>query len=155
MKLIFICHSFTEDSLEDFLESVQDQLNENWLLYLVTNKILKDLDDNRIKTYPYEGLTKLQAVVSCAKIFSDDKKAIIAIINGSSSLCNERTVSSVLNEYTSNKNLECLWTGNCLQVSGDNLSRPLPKEPPVNPYQFPYVSHGLKTWRAPVLTKIS
>ena len=35
-----------------------------------------------------------------------------------------------------------------------NISKSLPETPRVNPYQYPWVSSHLKTWRSSVLSKI-
>ena len=78
---------------------------------------------------------------------------IIAIVDGDDALCNENTVDIILKEYASTPNLDALWTSHSWDINGMNISKDLPGN--LNPYQYPWVSSHLKTFKVNTFKKIS
>mgnify|MGYP005999502505 CR=1 FL=1 len=73
-------------------------------------------------------------------------------LDGSDSLCNENTVDLILKEYNNNPHLDALWTAHSWDINSVNYSKELPGN--INPYQYPWVSSHLKTFKVSTFKKI-
>jgi len=81
-----------------------------------------------------------------------DDDDIIAVIDGDDSLCNDATVGLLIDAYAGG-NVEVAWTAHRWDVNGMNISKEMPQN--VDPYQFPWCSSHLKTFRAGLLRCIA
>ena len=97
----------------------------------------------------------LKGICDCLSTFKETEypdDSIIAIVDGDDALCNENTVNLILSEYEKNPNLDSLWTAHSWDINGMNISKELPDN--INPYQYPWVSSHLKTFKLGVFKKI-
>jgi hypothetical protein len=94
----------------------------------------------------------LKGIYDCIEEYNDFSEQIIAIVDGDDALCNENTVDIILKEYESNPNLDALWTAHSWDINGMNISNDLPGN--LNPYQYPWVSSHLKTFKVNVFKNI-
>ena len=85
--------------------------------------------------------------------YDENTDNIIAILDGDDCLCNENTVDLILNQYEKHSDLDALWTAHSWDINGMNISRELPEK--INPYQYPWVSSHLKTFRLNVFNSNS
>ena len=165
-KVVFITPAFNAEShVEDLVESMLEQTNPNWQLVFIddmseddTCNIVKKFakEDKRIQLV--ENTTKkwaLRNVVENARQFENEEDTIIAVIDGDDALCNENTVEILIREYSKDDEIDSIWTSHSWDINSMNISRGLPQDPKINPYQYPWVSSHLKTWRASMLSKIS
>ena len=147
--------------LEDLIKSLQSQTNENWEAVLIDdmsndNTVLvanhQTSGDKRITIVENkEKKWALKNVVENAR--NVNVKDIIAILDGDDAICNKDTVSLILAAYKDD-DVGTVWTGHEWDINNINISKELPQEPPVNPYEYPWVTSHLKTFRASLLHKI-
>mgnify|MGYP003113930240 CR=1 FL=1 len=165
-KVVFISPMYNaQDHLVDLITSVKDQTDENWELIIVDDLSTDDSyefakicagSDKRIKVYKNRKKKwALKNVVERARKFQKKDDVIIAILDADDCLCNEKTVELILNEYKKDDEVDTLWTAHSWDINSMNISSYLPEEPRVNPYQYPWVSSHLKTFKASMLSKIS
>ena len=69
-------------------------------------------------------------------------------------LCNENTVALLLEAYKDDE-VGTVWTGHKWDINNINISKELPQNPPVNPYEYPWVTSHLKTFRSRLLLEIN
>jgi len=167
-KLYFITPSYNASNhLTGLYESLLEQTNKKWNWIILNDKskddtynVAKDIQSkdihNRIsvinhldKKYALKGIYESLNIL---KNTEDVSKTIIAVIDGDDSLCNENTVDLVLKNYK-NSNLDALWTAHSWDINGKNISKELPGN--VNPYQYPWVSSHLKTFKLETFLKIN
>jgi len=145
-------------------ESLVEQNNKKWKWVILndmstddTLKIAKKIieKDSRVKLYNHsvkkfalKGIYDF-LIADYAELNCD----LIAILDGDDALCNENTVDLILKEYEDDTNLEALWTCHSWDINGMNISRDLPKK--INPYQYPWVSSHLKTFKLETFKKIN
>jgi len=162
-EVIFICPMYNaKPHLKELIESLQEQTNKNWRYIIIDDMSTDDSyehakklteSDNRFEVRKNkEKCWALKNVIKVAREFENRHDAIIAIIDADDSLCNENTVDLILKEYNSN-NLDSLWTAHTWDINGMNISNSLPEK--INPYQYPWVSSHLKTFKAILLKEIS
>ena len=151
--------------LEECYESLKEQANPNWDWVIlndmsnddtfeIANRIVKS--DERVRVVVINHDHKkfaLKGIYDYLQNFNDISQQIIAILDGDDALCNENTVDLILNEYSNNPQLEALWTAHSWDINGMNISKEIPGN--INPYQYPWVSSHLKTFKACTLKKIS
>lgn len=171
-KVYFVTPTYNAgDHLIDLYESLKEQTNKNWEWYVYDDMsddekslaILNNIasKDKRVKVTArlnkhwalknlITGLTKDFGTNFPTKSEND---AIIAVIDGDDAICNENCVSLILGEYNKNEKLDALWTAHSWDINSMNISRELPGN--INPYQYPWVSSHLKTFKLSVLYKIN
>ena len=150
--------------LRELYESLKEQTNKNWNWIILndmstddTLSIAKEIEaedelervtviDHKEKKFALKGIYDYIAG------YNDFSEQIIAIVDGDDALCNENTVDILLKEYTENKDLEALWTAHTWDVNGMNISTEIPGN--INPYQYPWVSSHLKTFKVSTFKKI-
>ena len=165
-KVIFVSPTYNASyHLKETYDSLKEQTNDNWkwvILNDMSNDDTKMIAENIVEQDELKRVTLInhtekkfalkglyESLISMKE--SDDE--IIAVMDGDDSLCNENTVDIVLSEYKKNKNLDSLWTAHSWDINGMNISRDLPEK--INPYQYPWVSSHLKTFRLEVFKKIN
>ena len=86
------------------------------------------------------------------KVSAKDEDTIMAVIDGDDSLCNENTVRILLSAYE--ENTDTVWTSHTWDINNNNTSKSIHQNPPVDPYQHPWVSSHLKTWRSTLISNV-
>jgi hypothetical protein len=114
------------------------------LSYLVGSDSRFTIIKNNEKKYA------LKNIVDAARNYQNDKNIIIATIDGDDSLCNNDTVSTILKEYEAGADV--VWTAHRWDINNMNISRSIPAT--VNPYQWPWCTSHLRTFRSSLLSKI-
>jgi glycosyltransferase involved in cell wall biosynthesis len=165
-KVIFIVPLYNaQDHLEDLSESLLEQSNNNWECIFINDmssdnslSILKSLSQ-KDKRFLYidnkEKKWALRNVIENSKQYENNSDIIIAIMDGDDCLCNENTVELLINEYEQDPEVDTVWTAHTWDINSMNISKKLPDDPPVNPYEYPWVSSHLKTFKANLLKNIS
>lgn len=147
--------------VKSLIESLQSQTNTNWNAILIDDMSNDDTifmanhcsgNDERITIIANkEKKWALKNVVeNSRKVHGND---IVAILDGDDALCNEETVDLILNEYL-DPEVDTVWTGHKWDINNINISKALPQDPPVNPYEYPWVTSHLKTFRASLINLI-
>ena len=160
-KVVFISPMYNASShLSDLVESLKDQSNPNWEHVLIDDmstddsvEVFKQLtnDDPRFKLVQNkEKKWALQNVIDASREYQNNDNVIIAVIDADDALCNENTVDLLIREYQAD--VDTVWTAHSWDINGMNISRELPER--VNPYQHPWCSSHLKTYRASLMSKI-
>jgi glycosyltransferase involved in cell wall biosynthesis len=167
-KVYFITPTYNASyHLEDLYESLLEQTNENWQWFILndmsnddTLEIAQKIENKdklkRVSVIAWsEKKFALKGICDCLSTFKETEypdDSIIAIVDGDDALCNENTVNLILSEYEKNPNLDSLWTAHSWDINGMNISKELPDN--INPYQYPWVSSHLKTFKLGVFKKI-
>ena len=150
--------------LKDLYLSLKEQTNKNWKWVILNDMSTDDTLKIAHEIYEEDKLGRvtvvnhkekkfaLRGIYDFLSNFDNSAETIIAIVDGDDALCNENTVDIILKEYTDNLNLEALWTSHSWDINGMNISKDLPGN--VNPYQYPWVSSHLKTFKSNVFKKI-
>jgi glycosyltransferase involved in cell wall biosynthesis len=167
-KVYFITPTYNASyHLEDLYESLLEQTNENWQWFILNDMSNDDTLEIAQKIENKDKLKRVSVIVwsekkfalkgicDCLSTFKETEypdDSIIAIVDGDDALCNENTVNLILSEYEKNPNLDSLWTAHSWDINGMNISKELPDN--INPYQYPWVSSHLKTFKLGVFKKI-
>ena len=162
MKVVFIVPMFNAaPHIKCLIESLQTQTNSNWSAILIDDMSDDDTifmanhcsgNDERISVVSNkEKKWALKNVVDNAR--SIEQNNIVAVLDGDDAICNNRTVELILNAYQDD-DVDTVWTAHKWDINNINISKELPDNPPVNPYQYPWVTSHLKTFRASLLNKI-
>ena len=165
MKVIFIIPMFNAaPHVKELVESLKPQKNSNWEAILIDDMSNDDTifmvnhcvgNDERFSfIVNKEKKWALKNVVENAKIAAKKKDCIIAILDGDDMLCNENTVALLLEAYKDDE-VGTVWTGHKWDINNINISKELPQNPPVNPYEYPWVTSHLKTFRSRLLLEIN
>ena len=150
--------------LEECYESLKEQTNPNWE-WVILNDLSNDdtfdianriaMSDERERVTVINHNHKkfaLKGIYDYMNNYNEFSEQIIAILDGDDALCNENTVDLILKEYKNNQQLDALWTAHSWDINGLNISKDLPGN--LNPYQYPWVSSHLKTFKASIFKKI-
>ena len=147
--------------LEDLFQSLLEQTNHNWQLIVIDDmstdnsfEHAKELakKDPRFKVLKNSSKSwSLNNIVKKAREFEECKETVIAVIDADDALCNENAVDILIKAY--DKTTDTVWTSHTWDINNINVSSSLPES--VNPYQFPWVTSHLKTWRSSLLKGIS
>jgi len=162
MKIVFIVPMFNAaPHVGELIKSLQEQTNPNWEAILIDDISEDDTifmanhcsgNDERITVISNkEKKWALKNVVDNAR--NANLNDIIAVLDGDDALCNEKTVDLILNEYQDD-DVGTVWTGHKWDINNINISKELPDNPPVNPYEYPWVTSHLKTFRASLIHNI-
>jgi glycosyltransferase involved in cell wall biosynthesis len=162
MKIIFISPCFNASkNLKNLIESVRSQKDDRWFHVFIddisTDDTQEEFDrvvgsDERFSMIKNdEKKYALRNIVEVARQYQDEKDTIIAVIDGDDQLCNEDTVSLLMDQYE--KGNDVVWTGHRWDINGINISRDMPKN--VDPYGWPWCTSHLRTFRSTLLSKIS
>ena len=167
-SIVFISPTYNASfHLSELYESLREQSNKNWswvILNDMSNDDTLEIANNIAKSDELKRVTivnhiekkfALKGIVDYLQSNYTSKHAdtIVAIVDGDDALCNENTVDLVLKEYNDNQELEVLWTAHSWDINGMNISQDMPAN--INPYQYPWVSSHLKTFKLGVLQMIS
>jgi glycosyltransferase involved in cell wall biosynthesis len=165
-SIVFISPTYNASfHLNELYESLKEQTNPNWT-WVILNDMSNDdtfeiatrivVSDERERVTLINHDRKkfaLEGIYDYLKDHNDFSEQIIAILDGDDALCNENTVNIILKEYNDNSKLDALWTAHSWDINGMNISKELPGN--INPYQYPWVSSHLKTFKVNVFKKIN
>ena len=167
-SIVFISPTYNASfHLSELYESLREQSNKHWswvILNDMSNDDTLEIANNIAKSDELKRVTivnhiekkfALKGIVDYlqSNYTSTHADTIVAIVDGDDALCNENTVDLVLKEYNDNQELEVLWTAHSWDINGMNISRDMPGN--INPYQYPWVSSHLKTFKLGILQMIS
>jgi len=93
----------------------------------------------------------LKNIVDTARMYQSRDDVVIAVIDGDDFLCNDDTVSILLDEYESGADI--VWTAHQWDINGMNISKDIPQN--VDPYSWPWCSSHLRTFKPSLLKNIS
>ena len=165
MKVVFIVPMFNAaPHVGELVKSLQSQINANWEAILIDDMSDDDTifmvnhavgQDERFKfVVNTEKKWALKNVVEHSKIAAKQKNCIIAILDGDDALCNDNTVDLILNAYKDDE-VGTVWTGHKWDINNINISKELPSNLQINPYEYPWVSSHLKTFRSHLILEIN
>tara|TARA_R110002074_G_scaffold279644_1_gene451105 strand:- start:314 stop:952 length:639 start_codon:yes stop_codon:yes gene_type:complete len=136
------------------------QSDSDWSLILIddistdnTASIIKNISEENKKIEGIINTEKkyaLRNIIETSRKFENNSDVIIAVIDGDDSICNDETVSILKNTYK--PGIDSVWTGHRWDINGMNISKSLP--PNIDPYQWPWCSSHLRTFRASLLKNI-
>jgi len=165
MKVVFIIPMFNAaPHIKELIESLQEQTNPNWEAVLIDDMSNDDTifmanhcsgNDERITVIVNkEKKWALKNVVDNSIIKAKEKNCIIGILDGDDALCNKNTVDLILNAYKDDE-VGTAWTGHKWDINNMNISKELPASIRINPYEYPWVSSHLKTFRSRLILEIN
>ena len=161
MRVLFIIPCFNaEKNLDTLTKSLISQNDDRWFAVFVddiskdeTWKKMQFLRNNDVRFHCIKNSEKkyaLKNIIETSRLFQDRDDVIIAIIDGDDSLCNNDTVSLLIKEYESKKDV--VWTAHKWDINGMNISYNIPAS--VNPYFWPWCTSHLKTFRSSLVKDI-
>jgi len=161
MKVVFIIPCFNaEKNLDKLVNSVFSQVDDLWSAIFIDDMStdntwakLTDLKnkDPRIEIRKnYEKKYALKNIVEVAREFEKEKNTIIAVIDGDDQLCNNDTVDLLKQCYESGNDV--VWTAHRWDINNLNISREMPDN--VNPYQWPWCTSHLRTFRSSLMSAV-
>ena len=122
-----------------------DDMSEDNLCSTVLPNTNISLIQNTEKKYA------LKNIIETSRKFENDPNAIITIIDGDDFLCNSNALQLLSKAYDEGNDV--VWTGHKWDVNGMNISKDMPRN--VDPYQWPWSSSHLRTFRASLLKQVS
>ncbi len=160
-KVVFISPMYNASThLPDLINSMKEQTNQNFKHIIVDDmstddsfdiacELIRDDIDAKFEIRKNkEKKWALKNVIEVAREYQEYSNVIIAVIDADDALCNENTVNIILNAYK-DPELDTAWTAHSWDINSMNISRELPEN--INPYQYPWCTSHLKTWRATTL----
>ena len=160
LKVIFVSPCYNaEKNIEKLIDSIRSQNDSRWH-HVIIDDISTDntyevaqkytQDDSRFTVIRNsEKKYALRNIIEASRDFSSNQN-IIATVDGDDSLCNNDAVSKLIQCYVAGKDV--VWTAHKWDINGMNISRTMPEN--VNPYQWPWCSSHLRTFRSSLLDKI-
>ena len=162
MNVIFIvpCRN-AAGNLPALINSVLAQQDQRWQIIMVddcstdsTWEVMQQLASTDSRIECRQNIYRcyaLQNIVTVAREFEEDPTAVVAVIDGDDQLCNPTAVGLLLNEYEDGADV--VWTAHRWDINNMNISRKMPDS--VNPYQWPWSSSHLRTFRATLISRVS
>lgn len=165
MRVVFITAARNaKANLVDLCQSIDSQHDDRWLHILIDDASDENLGYELKQQYPWinkrrqvlfndKRLYALKNIVETARIYENDDDVIIATVDGDDQLCNDDTVGMLIEAYE-NSNIDVAWTGHTWDVKPEmNISRVMPQH--VDPYEWPWCSSHLRTFRSSLLRQVS
>ena len=160
-KVVFVIPMYNaERHVPELISSLKEQKNNNWEAVFIDDmsndnsfemvNICKESDKRITVIKNKEKKWALRNVIEVSRKFQNKDDVIIANLDADDSLCNENTVDLLLKNYE--EDTDAVWTAHSWDINGMNISKALPEK--INPYQYPWCSSHLKTFRASILKKI-
>jgi len=161
MNVIFIvpCYNMSRN-FDNLISSIISQNDDRWMCTLIDDISDDDTWDkistlclNNEKFHGIKNKNKkfaLRNIVETSRLFQD-RDVVIAVIDGDDQLCNDDTVSLLLDEYDSGSDI--VWTAHEWEINGMNISKSMPDN--VDPYMWPWCSSHLRTFRSSLIRDIS
>ena len=133
MRVIFIVPCFNASrNIDTLVKSLRDQKDDRWNCIIIddmseddTWEKLSPIDDKKISVVKNtEKNFALKNIVSHSRMYQQRDDVIIAVIDGDDSLCNENTVSYLIDSYEDGNDV--VWTAHKWDINGMNISKPMP-----------------------------
>jgi glycosyltransferase involved in cell wall biosynthesis len=161
LKIVFVSPCYNaEKNLKNLIGSIASQNDSRWHHVIIddissdnTYEIALELTQSDSRFTVIKNTEKkyaLRNIIETSRMFQNDN-AVIATVDGDDSLCNESTVNKVLQCYTAGSDI--VWTAHKWDLKNLNISKEMPGN--VNPYQWPWCSSHLRTFRSSLLKDIS
>lgn len=162
MKLVIIstCRN-SSANFEMLCSSIDEQTDDRWQHIVIDDASDEDkrLSSEIQKTEKREIILNntrkwaLRNIVETVRKYQDDD-VIIATVDGDDQLCNKDAVRLILEQYEQNKTCDVVWTAHKWDIREDiNVSGQLPQK--LDPYELPWRSSHLRTFRASLFRSIS
>ena len=160
MRVLFIIPCFNaEKNIEKLGDSLMSQDSDEWDAIIIddmsednTFDVASKFRNDRFTVIKNEEKKyALRNIVENARHFRDMEEMIIAVIDGDDYLCNDRTVSILIEEYK--KGHDVVWTGHRWDINNLNISKEMPNN--VDPYSWPWCSSHLRTFSLDLLKLVS
>ncbi len=160
MNVIFIvpCYNMSRN-FENLVSSIVSQNDDRWRCIMIddiseddTWKYLSSI--NHEKFHMIKNKSKkfaLRNIVDNARLFQDRDDIVIATIDGDDMLCNDDTVSLLLDEY--DRGSDVVWTAHKWDINGMNISKEMPAK--VDPYSWPWSTSHLRSFRSKLMKTVS
>ena len=165
MKVVFIIPMYNAaPHVNELVDSLKKQKNPNWeatiiddmsdddTIFMVNHAVGSDERFNFVINK--EKKYALKNVVENATKIAKEKDCIVAILDGDDALCNENTVDLILNAYKDDE-VGTVWTAHKWDINNINISKELPQGIRINPYEYPWVSSHLKTFRSRLILEVN
>lgn len=162
VRFIVPCRNI-EKNVPLLIDSLVNQTNDNWRCTIIDDNseddtqmtilshLIKTQKDHKISFHHnYMRKHALRNIVEWSRPHQDSDD-IVAVIDGDDQLCNNDTVSLLINAYADGN--EVVWTAHKWDINGMNISKPMPAN--VNPYQWPWSTSHLRTFKASLLKRVS
>ena len=159
MNVIFIVPCFNASkNIDELSQSLLSQTDDRWSCILIDD-MSEDDTYEKMLSLPREKFSvikndikkfALKNIVENSRVFQDRDDTVIAVIDGDDSLCNEFTVTHLLDYYENGDDV--VWTAHRWDINGMNISKPMPES--VDPYSWPWCSSHLRTFKSSLLGKI-
>jgi len=160
MRVLFAvpCYNASKN-IPNIVNSLVSQDDDRWDCVIIddisdddTFKVAKSIPSNKFtairnKTKKYA----LRNIVDTSRLYQDRDDIVIAVIDGDDQLCNDRTVSILLDEY--NSDFDVVWTAHKWDINGMNISKEIPNN--VDPYAWTWCSSHLRTFRSSLIRGVS
>jgi len=164
-RFVFVCPMFNASkTLERLLHSLYGQSYENWQLILIDD--VSDAGETAsckqiIQSFLQFGSSKIK------DIYNIEKKWEVANVLHGISMCNDNDIVcridaddwltdldalAIIDSTYRQTQCDALWTAHRWSFSDKNISGPIPEE--VDPYNYPWVSSHLKTFRKNLLNNV-
>ena len=160
MTIVFVVPCYNAaGNIPALAGSINSQSDADWRAILVddqstdeTSEVIRSIACGNPKFTAVVNQEKkyaLRNVVEQARSCGPDD--IIAVLDGDDQLCNDETVTRLKEAYDAGS--EVVWTAHRWDINGMNISREMPSK--VDPYQWPWVSSHLKTFKKSLLDQVS
>jgi glycosyltransferase involved in cell wall biosynthesis len=160
MRVLFVvpCYNAAKN-IHNIVDSLMSQTDDMWSCVIIddissdnTFEISKSIRSDKFAVVKNkEKKYALRNIVETSRLYQDRDDIIIAVIDGDDQLCNDNTVSLLLDEYESD--FDAVWTAHKWDINGMNISRKIPNN--VDPYSWPWCSSHLRTFRSSLIKGVS
>jgi glycosyltransferase involved in cell wall biosynthesis len=159
MKVIFVVPTFNMgNNFEKIINSLLCQKDESWSCIIIddmstdsTWNNLKSISDKRFHCIKNKDKKfALRNIVETVRLFENRDDVIVAVVDGDDQLCNEDTVSLLIEQYK--KGHDVVWTAHKWDINGMNISKEMPQK--IDPYSWPWCSSHLRTFKSSLLRNI-
>jgi glycosyltransferase involved in cell wall biosynthesis len=156
MRVLFIVPCFNASkNIQNIVTSLMSQSDDRWSCIIIddissdnTFEISKSISSDKFTTIRNkEKKYALRNIVETSRLYQDRDDIIIAVIDGDDQLCNNSTVSLLLDEYE--RGFDVIWTAHKWDINGMNISKEIPNN--VDPYSWPWSSSHLRTFRSDLI----
>ncbi len=159
MRVIFIVPCFNASkNINALAGSLMSQNDDRWSCVIIddmsidnTFEVSSSIISNKFVVIKNkEKKYALRNVVENSRVYENRDDIIIAVVDGDDQLCNNDTVSILLDEYK--RNFEVVWTAHKWDINGMNISKEIPMN--VDPYGWPWCSSHLRTFKSSLIKNI-
>ena len=160
MKVVFIVPAYNASrNLDELSSSLLSQRDDRWSCIVVDD--MSDDDTHKrssmLPEYKFSTIKNrikkhaLRNIVENSRLFQERDDVIIAVVDGDDSLCNNDTVSHIIERYELENDI--VWTAHAWDINGMNISKEMPEG--VDPYAWQWSSSHLRTFKASLLKNVS